>query len=328
MQHEDVDYKVPIVAAIPHTTSAAWCQRHCVDNPQCMAWTFGKRPGVPGFSSVCLLKDLKQEELPPPMDPRPGVVSGSLPCHMEGAGTLVSMFCFTMAGESPHDHRLLQLQHRERVGVFACDSLSLYSNKTFEVAPGVWTIPLDGGFESRSGGEPGVALNLEISMRIWKDVARTRIYEDHDWTVKVACDALFIPQRLRALLPHHSEDNRGVYLNNCRFNLRGPIEVLSRTAAEAWIQGASGCFQRSAEACAGPCGWGEDVFLDQCLGEVLGARRDNEWRLLREEQCPGKADAAGLWTPEACRSDHVAFHPFGTPELFSQCLAIARNQPL
>jgi len=325
-RHVEVDYKIPIVAAIPNVPSEAECIRHCVDNSACMAWTFGQAPGIAGFSNVCLLKALKQEDLPPPMGPRPGAVSGALPCHMEGEGILVSLFCFTMARESTNDHRMLQLQHREQVGCFACDSLSLYSNKTFEVAPGVWTIPIQGSLESRSGGEAGLPLSFEFAMRIWTDVARSGIYKDHDWTVKVAIDALFLPQRLRSILPHHRQENRGVYLNNCRFNLRGAIEVMSRIAADAWVQGVSACFQWSAEHCSGDCGWGDDVFLDQCMKQVLGARRDDEWRLLLEDDCPGKA-SAGQWSPDACRSDHVAFHPFRTPELLGQCLAIARNQP-
>jgi len=319
-------YANHLVGKLQNVPNATACLEHCANNTRCMAWTYNENPDEESLRQTCELKELEEDQ-PPRKLRKAGAVSGALPCRMQGGQPMVSLFCFTLLTASPHEQQLLGLQHQEMVGVFACDSLALYSNVSFEVVPGIRTSSIGGGLESASGGEQGVSASLEVFMGVWKEVARSRLYADHDWTVKVDVATVFLPARLRAILPHHPEEAVvGAYLNNCKFNLRGSIEVLSRNAVTAWIEGTGGCFRRFAEVCSGPCGWGEDVFLDQCLEKVLGARRDNEWRLLAEEQCPLDL-APGKWTPDSCKSDHVAFHPFRTAKRFGQCLANARKHP-
>merc|ERR1712232_222343 len=99
----------------------------------------------------------------------------------------------------------------------------------------------------------------------------------------------------------------GVYLNNCRVGLHGPLEVMSRAAVHRWVLGTQGCVDHFTRLCSGPCKWGEDMFMDQCLKRVLKVRRDHDWSLLSEDHC-----YSNDWA--ACRNGNVAFHPFKTEE--------------
>jgi hypothetical protein len=141
------------------------------------------------------------------------------------------------------------------------------------------------------------------------------LYLEHDWTVKVDPDAVFAPARLRGILQSYKEVGNGVYLNNCKYGLHGPVEVLSRRAVQAWSQGWPWCQSHFRERCHGDCLWGEDMFMDQCLSKVLGVTRQNDFRLLVEDHC----DAPSGW--QSCTdSSKAAFHPFKTLSGYQQCL--------
>jgi len=290
-----------------------------------MAWIFRRQGALSSQGGACLLKELEQHERPV-RKRREGSVSGGLPCNMASLRRPGSLFCFALVRPRSPDGPLLLAQRSLGAGLFACDALALFSNETFEAAPGVKTQSLRVDLEGSSGGEYGPAMDLNAFMAVWREVAHGEKFREHDWTVKVDVQTVFLPGRLRRVLPHHPEAREGVVLNNCRFGLHGPIEVLSRRAVEAWIAGAAACFRRFTKLCSGPCGWGEDVFLDQCLVEVLGVRRDNEWALLKEVGCTGHQKlSTASWTPNSCRTRHIAFHPFRTNEAFSQCLSNAQH---
>merc|ERR1712113_809525 len=104
---------------------------------------------------------------------------------------------------------------------------------------------------------------------------------------------------------HHPESQGGAYLNNCKYGLHGPFEVFSRNAVRAWGAGIDTCKVYFRHKCDGPCKWGEDLFIDQCLSKVLGVRRDNHFGLLVEDHC----DPPKGW--DSCLdTESVAFHPF------------------
>ncbi|CAK0873467.1 unnamed protein product [Prorocentrum cordatum] len=115
-------------------------------------------------------------------------------------------------------------------------------------------------------------------------------------------------QRLRGYAARHPERASGLYLNNCRRGMHGPVEVLSRRAVEVWWGGIPGCQAHFGTVCSGPCEWGEDMFMDQCLMKVLGVERVDEPGLLLEENC----DPPAGW--QSCENSAAAvFHPFKDP---------------
>jgi len=141
-------------------------------------------------------------------------------------------------------------------------------------------------------------------MKLWKEVFRLRRFRRHDWTVKVDADSVFFPSRLRYALLIHNEAPGGVYLNNCKLGMHGPLEVFSKNAVDAFQSGQQHCETHFNELCSGDCQWGEDMFVDQCLWKVLGVKRVSNSNLLVEDHCEPPVG----W--QACTdTEKVVFHP-------------------
>jgi len=66
--------------------------------------------------------------------------------------------------------------------------------------------------------------------------------------------------------------------------------------------------------CSGMCGWGEDMFIDQCLKRKLKVRRDNDFAMLLEDHC----DPPKNWD-DCTNTSAVAYHPFKTNEGWKSC---------
>mmetsp|Transcript_6490 Transcript_6490/g.18075 ORF Transcript_6490/g.18075 Transcript_6490/m.18075 type:complete len:651 (-) Transcript_6490:176-2128(-) len=99
-----------------------------------------------------------------------------------------------------------------------------------------------------------------------------------------------------------------MYLNNCKWGLHGPIEVLSRRAVATYAAGLPQCVPLLENA------WGEDKFLDKCL-QQLGVERINEYSLLSEVACGEQ--------PAPCGTSKVAFHPFKSIQSYFTCFEYA-----
>mmetsp|Transcript_93182 Transcript_93182/g.268196 ORF Transcript_93182/g.268196 Transcript_93182/m.268196 type:complete len:582 (+) Transcript_93182:87-1832(+) len=230
-----------------------------------------------------------------------------------------SLFCWLLFVPGTYEEGLVRLQHRLGTGIFGCDEHQLYTNRSFEVTPGVATRQVDVNLTCEYGGKWYTALNNGIFMKVWSAVAEDRIYLRHDWTVKVDADTVFFPERLRRLTAQHAGvDGRiaghGMYLNNCRFGLHGPIEVLSSGAVTRWTQGMQSCREYFHRQCSGSCLWGEDKFMDQCLWKVLGVQRDDEHGMMMEDHCTHPEG----WN--SCTASSVAaFHPFKSQQGYFDC---------
>lgn len=101
-----------------------------------------------------------------------------------------------------------------------------------------------------------------------------------------------------------------MYINNCKFGLHGPIEVLSQRALTAYVEGLPRCNNLLVHP------WGEDKFMDRCMLE-LGITRVNEFGLLNEIAC-GE-------TPAPCGDADVAFHPFKSIHSYFACWEYANR---
>ena len=167
---------------------------------------------------------------------------------------------------------------------------------------------------------PGTALNTEIFFKVWDRVFQDKRYLFHEYVVKVDPDTVFLVDRLRVALAFHDDEEEGVYFNNCKFGLHGPIEVFSQKAVDVWQGGRQRCVHHFEKLCSGLCLWGEDMFIDQCLQKVLKVKRVNDWNLISEAHCDSPD-----W-PE-CRNGQVTFHPFKDLVSYQKCLenAAARS---
>jgi len=226
-----------------------------------------------------------------------------------------TLYCFALMLPHSYEQGLLAMQFQAEVSLFACEAYSVFSNAAIEVTHGLTSHIVDSDLKCDKGGEFGTALNLNIFIAVWKKVVEDAVFLEHDWTVKVDPDAVFFPQRLRGIVAMHPETDKGVYLNNCKFGLHGPIEVFSRHAVTTWSTGHKQCIDHFWKLCHGDCLWGEDLFIDQCLAKVLGAQRENDYRILTEDHCDPPKD----W--DSCTDEsRVAFHPFKNETGYRTCL--------
>jgi len=220
---------------------------------------------------------------------------------------------------------LLRSQFARGASIFGCDEPVVVSNVSVslgETAHGaVLEITLiSGSLDAQTGVVEGglgraTALNNDIFRRVWQRIFGDGIFRKHDWTVKVDADTVFLPGQLRKRLEvfgQRADGSQAMYLNNCKYGLHGPLEVLSRRAV--------GVFEAGLERCRRhphPVDIGEDWFLAGCL-DLLGVNRSDAFDMLCEVEC-GLQPSPCLSGPSHC----VAFHPFKTPERYFQCLGEA-----
>lgn len=217
-----------------------------------------------------------------------------------------------------YEKGLIAMQYKKKVSLFDCDEAAVYSSKIFEITPGLETKKVDSDLKCKYGGEFKTALNTEIFFAVWDAVFAQERYSLHAWTIKVDADCVFLPARLRLDLAHHTEGPRGTYINNCRMGMHGPLEVFSHLAVEQWKAGRQRCVDHFTRLCSGPCLWGEDMFIDQCLEKVLRVQRDDDWSLLVEDHC----DPPMGW--QSCLDvTKAAFHPFKDEDEWRRCMTDA-----
>lgn len=221
-----------------------------------------------------------------------------------------SMYCFALMLPDGYEFELLQEQLRREVGLFSCDAYSVLSSREMELSAGpprVVTEIVLGSLKCEIGGEYMTALNSEIFVRVWKKVASIGTWRQHDWTLKLDPDCVFLPWRLQSRLKGGSTDDK-VYINNFKEGLHGPIEVLSRKAMEVYDGGMERCVSELSHEWSL---WGEDVFLRHCLG-TLGVNRVDDFSLLTE--------TFDHSLPDCSSSESVAFHPLKKPDDWFACL--------
>jgi len=216
---------------------------------------------------------------------------------------------------SGYEPRLIKTQYQHKASIFGCEEYAVYSNRVIKIALGLETYVVNSSLRCEVGGEFNTALNLDIFLTVWAKVIEMGRYALHDWTVKVDPDCVFFPTRLQAPLASLQGGDHAVYLNNCKFGMHGPLEVLSRKTVQVWAAGAQQCQDHFTKLCSGDCYWGEDLFIDQCLMKVLKVERIDDYDLLAEDHC--EPDEG--W--DTCRNEtKVAFHPFKTEEGYLGCL--------
>lgn len=99
-----------------------------------------------------------------------------------------------------------------------------------------------------------------------------------------------------------------VYINNCRFGLHGPLEVLSSSAVGLFVVNLPSCDNLLVQT------WGEDKFMDRCMLQI-GVTRVNLFGVLSETACGEQ--------PAPCTGDKVAFHPFKSVNDYFTCWTYA-----
>jgi len=265
-------------------------------------------------------------EVPPPEEPYTPLPALAVEATQVGSGQGpglqgLSMFCFSLCQPTGYEPKLLKVQQHLGTSIFACEAWAVYSNRAFEIAPGVTTSVVANSLKCEVHE---IAWNTNIFIAVWHKVINQSWYRSYDWTVKVDPDAVFFATRLRVVLQDHTTAG---YLGNCQYGLHGPIEVFSRSAIDTLAQDyqaspdgtrPQNCIERYPQAIAGKAQWGEDLFLDFCLRNVLGVRAALDTRLMCEAHC----DCPDwYWCHNG--TSRVTYHPFKQADMYTQCVANA-----
>lgn len=234
-------------------------------------------------------------------------------------GTNIALFCFSVMLPWGYEPALLAMQYRSNFGIFACNSWAVYSNATAEGLGGLEPTVLDVDLHCKKKGIFHTFYNTPIFVKIWQAVVADDRVRASDWVVKADPDAVLLPARLRGFLRNHGDmlleraaSNAGVFINNCKFGLHGPFELVSRRGLEVYAQYRVIC---ETDPKRPPQ---EDAYLQRCL-KKLGVQQIDDFNLMVEDHCqppPG-------W--QSCRSGHAVFHPFKTPQLYQQCISNAET---
>lgn len=300
---EDTQWVGDEIVAVDNIPTAGICCQKCQADFRCWAWSLDTS------TKKCSLLEHTTDFSPPVGKNRTGFISG-LPVRER---TVSPLYCVALMQPNSYETALLQMQKNLRVSMFACDEYNVYSNAAIEILPGLTTAIIESDLKCGMGGDAGTALNTGIFIAFWKKVIEDGRFRFNQWVVKVDPDAVFFPDRLRGLVQSIPDGERGVYLNNCKYGLHGPIEVFSRTALEYYGKEYHRCEQKLWFAYDH---WGEDMYIDQCMDKVLKIRRDDIFSLICEDHCD---------CPEykACNNAAVVFHPFKTEDDYRQCMLSA-----
>jgi len=249
-------------------------------------------------------------------------------CQIVGQGppSPDSLYCLSLLATRV-DRRLLSMQQREGLGVFACDNYTIFSEDEIELAPGTLTSAIGVNTTCHRGGPSAPYHNVRVFVEVWKRVLAAGRFRDYAWTLKVEADAVFLPARARSALSGIWDPPRGVYVANCRegdrFLLRGPLETFSRNALEVYGRGSSRCLEGSGRLHSH--GWNEAVFMDECM-KRLGVYRRLDGNFLLEPSCSASSrDTSALeGASVSCnKGKYVAFHPFKQEQAYRGCASTA-----
>jgi len=163
-------------------------------------------------------------------------------------------------------------------------------------------------------------------------------WHEHDYTVKVDPDAVFLPGRMRDWLKGKPDTEHGVYYENCKnvqMGFFGNLEVMTNKATAVLTANLEDC-----HAVYGPCAydgcdwkwgaWGEDVFAQRCMDrhhvekvEAFDVTTDGACEYDR----PEGEKKNKHWHPSDCSVVlTAAVHPFKQPRDYFRCLGQIMNK--
>lgn len=228
---------------------------------------------------------------------------------------LPSLFCFLLVGMHGEETWLVRAQWHKGLGVFACNTWRVFSQKTLWLGKGPAgddisiAIP---GPEAYMGAVKGqgeqVWHNTGPFMRAWGNIHAEGKFRKYDFVVKVDPDAVFSPHRLQVRLNGRVKAGSSVYFLNCAKwgSLQGPLEVFTAHAAEKFFSNVDKCKQSLAWD-----SWGEDWFMGRCMS-MVGISNMAGYDFLDDKWCEHR--------DFSCAEDRVAFHPFKTQDDYMRCV--------
>jgi hypothetical protein len=268
------------------------------------------------------------------------------PAHLVGT----SLYCFTVAlsnngGKKPSfELEILKKAQEMKSHVFMCDHWTVYSNVNATFNPGKAVTVDYPHLEKRPNTK--IWVNLPLFMNVWKSIKQATTWKSFPWIVKADPTAVFLPERLRAILAHQHVTDQGVFLENCKFarmSFHGSLEVISNVAFGTFLDNLDTCnvtLRPNDAYRAHFHAYGEDKFAAWCmqangvdrvpsLQEVDTVPKNQHITGLHlTVSCPGHRTGFELhdkdWHPNCTRAKTAGLHAFRTVAKYVKCLEQTR----
>jgi hypothetical protein len=210
------------------------------------------------------------------------------------AGT--SLYCIMAILPNSTEEALNGIAQKEKASIYGCEGHDIFHS---------WWSNKDGW----DTGEATLA-NTDVFIDVFEHVRRKGAYLQHDWTVKVDADCVFVPDRLRyhlkalkppAYTPIYIKNN-GMDPGLGNNGFLGAIEIFSTKAMRYYFDNAEGCKNYFGFNC------GEDGFFKGCMDAIgVGFMQDDQ--IFFPDRHSGSCS----------QENHVAFHPLKKPEQWQKC---------
>jgi len=269
-----------------------------------------------------------------------GIVSAPTMPVVKPAGQ-TSLYCIsvlTVNTGSPKpstEKDLLTLQNKFNASIFGCEGKTVFSDEVVHLGGGYHTVQVVdtyNEFHQVKRKETGNWVNWAMFFQVWWKVREMGVWHDHDWTIKVDPDAVFLPARMRTWLSGRADTEHGVYFENCRdvqMGYFGNLEVMSNKGTSVLTANLEDCHAVFAPCANSGCDWkwgpwGEDVFAQRCMDrhhvEKVQAWDETTDGACKSDRPEGERDNKKWSAPDCSLVKTAAIHPFKKPKDYFKCL--------
>jgi len=332
--------KDDVVEIAPSDAACSTYADNCMQTGCCKVTghkCFVKTPGVMAMCNETCTPGVKGFDC--------GIVSApTMPVVRAAGGT--SLYCiavYTQNTGSPKpstEKELLTLQNKYKASIFGCEGKNVFSDAAVDLGDGILTIQVEdtyNEFHQIKREQTGSWVNWAMFFQVWMKVREVGTWHDHDYTIKVDPDAVFIPARMRTWLSGKADTEHGVYYENCKnvqMGYFGNLEVMSNKATSVLTANLEDCHQVFAPCANDGCDWkwgpwGEDVFAQRCM-DRHHVEKVQAWDVTTDGACKfdrpeGEKDNKKWAAPDCSKVTTVAIHPFKKPEAYFKCLGEIMN---
>jgi len=256
--------------------------------------------------------------------------------------TANTLFCFafytadTGSTKPSFELDLLRTQLFLGAGIFGCEEYRVYSDVETWISPAPKLIntikvnDVEGNFHFEKRKRQGTWVNSNMFIQTWKMIKDEGAWSKWDWTVKVDCDAVFLPSRLRDYLGKVEVTDNGIYLENCKYvnyGFFGSLAVISHDAAATYMANIDDCKNTlnymGHEKDTGNQAWGEDLFQQRCM-DLHGVDKVGAYDINTDASCaawrPEGEKKNRKWVPDCATVQTPGIHHFKKPEAYFKCL--------
>lgn len=286
----------------------SWAGKDCSETHMCCNEGFNcmkKDDTFAGCAQSQQVSTWDEQDVPPPEGWDGKVLGGwrgeyavdPAPEGTDMAGT--SFYCIMAVLPDSPEMDLLDVARKNKASVFGCDDHSVYHS---------WQTD-DAGWDTGRT----TLVNTAVFLKVFHWVKRDGKYLDHDWTIKVDADCVFVPQRLRDhIYGLRPPKDTAVYMKNNDLEglgndgFLGAVEVFSKRAIQVYLDNDAECGKYLGTNS------GEDGFFKGCM-DALGI--GFVWD--RDMFTPN-------YDPAMCtKGQYAAFHPIKYASHWQRCWDLA-----